>query len=342
MDRKVKPRDDTSSAAVRYNGLRNPSRTYCYLNCILQPLFMTREFRDAVKSTAAERPEYIDKELASLFEKLEEDTSSPSDIITKLGVDSVTQQQDAAEYLEQILSLTSPTASQIFRGQLSRTITCSTCQTETGNDGPFWLLHIEMRNSKSLKKAFECLFRRLKLKKENQVYCQKCGVKRDATIRAHVSSYPNVLMLLLKRLETEHLMKSKCGCFSVYKTQNCRNNDPHVKAPLKLKREGHHYELYGFVQHFGNLAGGHYTATIKAHDRWFTFNDENVYRDVLDCQRDYVTLRNAYLLFYQKKQYNRKQDSHWCLGISNECGCFVTRLKLNTDTEEEGRGQEDC
>ncbi|KAM8881160.1 ubiquitin carboxyl-terminal hydrolase 50-like isoform 2-T2 [Synchiropus picturatus] len=290
MDRKVQPRDDTGSAAVRYNGLRNPSRTYCYLNCILQPLFMTREFRDAVKSTAAERPEYIDKDLASLFEKLEEDTSSPTDIITKLGVDSVTKQQDAAEYLEQILCLTSPTASQIFRGQLRRTLTCSTCQTETGNDGPFWLLHIEMGNSKSLEKGFECLFERLKLKKENQVFCQKCGVKRDATIRAHVSSYPNVLMLLLKRLQTEHLMKSKRGCFSGFKTPTCRNNAPQVKAPLKLKREGHHYELYGFVQHSGNLAGGHYTATIKAHDGWFTFNDENVDRYVLVCQRDIVTL----------------------------------------------------
>lgn len=38
------------------------------------------------------------------------------------------------------------------------------------------------------------------------------------------------------------------------------------------------YDLYGIVNHFGNLNGGHYTATIKSplDDQWYYYNDSSV------------------------------------------------------------------
>ncbi|CAL8238963.1 unnamed protein product, partial [Gadus morhua 'NCC'] len=71
-------------AEPKYKGLRNQGSTD-YLNSVLQVLFMTKEFRDAVQR------EYY--------------------IIQRLGIENVWKQQDAAEYFEKMLSLASPEAS---------------------------------------------------------------------------------------------------------------------------------------------------------------------------------------------------------------------------------------
>ena len=36
------------------------------------------------------------------------------------------------------------------------------------------------------------------------------------------------------------------------------------------------YELYGFVDHYGIMGGGHYTATVKhaLSNQWYVFDDE--------------------------------------------------------------------
>lgn len=36
------------------------------------------------------------------------------------------------------------------------------------------------------------------------------------------------------------------------------------------------YELYAVVEHFGDLRSGHYTATIKDDERWYSFDDDRV------------------------------------------------------------------
>ena len=40
-------------------------------------------------------------------------------------------------------------------------------------------------------------------------------------------------------------------------------------------RQGQMYQLYAFVEHFGDLRKGHYTVTIKSPDdeQWYNFND---------------------------------------------------------------------
>ncbi|KAJ0055470.1 hypothetical protein NL108_003845 [Boleophthalmus pectinirostris] len=66
------------------------------------------------------------------------------------------------------------------------------------------------------------------------------------------------------------------------------------------------YKLYAYVEHFGNLRQGHYTATIKSQDdsRWYIFNDLKVELSSYDhFQLDPTqTSRSVYLLFYQKQK----------------------------------------
>ncbi|KAK2863057.1 hypothetical protein Q5P01_002590 [Channa striata] len=315
----------TSGASVRtYHGLRNQGAT-CYLNSVLQVLFMTKEFREAVGRSICDSPttKCIDHHLNTLFNKLEKNTADTYAITKELGITRVYEQCDAAECLEKILSsLTSPEASQIFQGQQIHKNTCSTCCKEADTDGPFWFLPLEF--DQTLKKYYsvvdgiEKYFRATHISGENQMYCENCDAKSNATMQCKVKHHPEILMLLLKRFKFNYS----------YMTFVKNNHVVDVPCILQIP-DNHTYELYAVVDHVGGLRGGHYTATIKSqdNDKWYHFNDTQV--TLLDYQTFQVDnneifhIRSwtAYLLFY------RKQKTH----AANSCANNIREVSTSGD-----------
>ncbi|KAG7259463.1 hypothetical protein CRUP_015107 [Coryphaenoides rupestris] len=259
----------TKAERKTYQGLRNEGST-CYLNSILQVLFMTREFREAVEKELFQTS-HIDTELKDLFTGLK--TSSPTThyIIQKLGLENKREQRDAAEYFERILNLASPQASQIFLGGLTHFTTCSQCGQSTGADGSFWTLNLTINNDSTgdynVEDGLKAFFSKSTLTGDNQLYCDRCEAKADATIECQLDKHPEVLVLLLKRFEFDYNLMGYV-----------KNNRP-VDVPLTIEIP-QHYELYATVNHHGDLRGGHYTATIKPPDdgngSWYTFDDSSV------------------------------------------------------------------
>ncbi|XP_037615317.1 ubiquitin carboxyl-terminal hydrolase 12-like isoform X7 [Sebastes umbrosus] len=292
-----------SPAASKYYGLLNQGAT-CYLNSVLQVLFMTEDFREAVKRHTCETcgPKCIDRHLASLFDDLKGCTAYTYKITNHLGIDNVYEQRDAAEYFEKILGLTSPEASQIFHGESTHKTKCSACCEETEAGGAFWYLPLALVDSNSedysVVSGIKEYFRTSDFSGENQMYCDKCDAKTDATIKCVIKRHPEVLMLLLKRFEFD------------YSYMRYVKNNHTVDVPCTLQiPENQTYELYAVVDHFGGLRGGHYNATIKPvtikpqEERWYKFNDDSV--TVLEYQPFQVDnikkSGSAYLLFYRKK-----------------------------------------
>ena len=62
------------------------------------------------------------------------------------------------------------------------------------------------------------------------------------------------------------------------------------------------YDLYGVVNHYGTLSGGHYTAYCKnfLSNEWHEFDDSRVSKI---NPRDAVT-ESAYVLFYRKRGWH--------------------------------------
>ncbi|KAL4006890.1 solute carrier family 7 (L-type amino acid transporter), member 9/15 [Sarotherodon galilaeus] len=294
-----------AAADVKYHGLAKEGAT-CYLNSVLQVLFMTKDFREAVIRHTNENSQFIDQHLKALFEDVQNHTAKTDAIIKKLGIDNVYEQRDAAEYFEKILTLTSPQASQIFHGMLAKKTTCCKCLTETDIDIPFWHLPLALVDSCTDTKGSEGyrvvdgigeFFRMTELNGENQMYCDRCDGKVDATTKDGMKHHPDVLLLLLKRFEFSYHDMS-------YVKINCA-----VEVPYTLQiPDSQTYELYAVVDHVGDLRSGLYSARIKIEeehgDRWYNFDDAGVTE--LDYQPFQVDntekSESAYLLFYRKKK----------------------------------------
>uniref|UniRef100_A0AAX7UQ00 Ubiquitin carboxyl-terminal hydrolase n=1 Tax=Astatotilapia calliptera TaxID=8154 RepID=A0AAX7UQ00_ASTCA len=296
MAQKMNGQCTNTSLANRYHGLINQGST-CYLNSVLQVLFRTKDFREAVKKYSEQnaRSEFLDHDLKALFDDLQNYTAYTFKITNKLGIDNVNEQRNAAEYVERVLRMTSTDASKIFHGHLVNKTTCSKGHIQTDRDAPFWYLQLSLVDSCSVVKGIEEFFKTSDFCGENQIYCEQCGDKVDATMTAVIKDHPDVLCLLLKRFEFNYNYISYINSY--------------VEVPETLQvPENQKYELYAVVDHFGDLKGGHYTATIKIQEehgnRWHHFQDTRVTELVYQPFQLNNTERSqsAYLLFYRKSK----------------------------------------
>jgi ubiquitin C-terminal hydrolase len=65
------------------------------------------------------------------------------------------------------------------------------------------------------------------------------------------------------------------------------------------------YDLFGVVNHYGNMGFGHYTAYAMNHQdkNWYTFDDSSVTPEKADS----VCTPAAYVLFYRRKDWDHSK-----------------------------------
>lgn len=280
-----------------FHGLISPGLT-CYLNSVLQVLFMTEEFRDRIKRCSQEvRP--LDTHLKDLFTTLERNRTKTHAVTQILGIVDVYEQRDAAEYFEKILRLTNPKASKLFKGELKHMIECDMCKNRSDARGFFWILPLSITDpyqTYRVNKGLEDFFTTEKVDGENQMYCAQCDKKQETNIMCEMTEPPDVLTLLLKRFHHDYELKRNVKL-------NCE-----AEVPLVLQIKDCIYDLYALVKHYGNLSGGHYVAYIYSVQtkEWYCFDDERVKlkRNYLVSGKTFLRSFSAYLLMYMKRRRN--------------------------------------
>ncbi|XP_073671476.1 uncharacterized protein [Paramisgurnus dabryanus] len=297
--RDVKPGDKG------YAGLQNQGAT-CYLNTVLQILFMTKEFREAAERYLLNNST-INNHIAQLFERLK---SGERNIVTTEGITSelkinVHKQDDAAKCLQKILNVVDPKMSEIFQGIKVDTTTCinpPNYHKPLEQVKSFFILSISLESDTNinLQSCFNSYFKSICMRGEGQqIYCKDCRMMMDTDMSCSLEKVPSVLVLHLERFELD------------YDTMCCIKNHSTVQIPAQLCIEeqvvkdktgiNHMYDLYAIANHFGSLNGGHFYANIKSFEnqKWYQFNDSDVNKITGDLDKDLFS-EEAYLILYKK------------------------------------------
>jgi len=141
-----------------------------------------------------------------------------------------------------------------------------------------------------------------KLEKDNSWFCSRCKKHQEATKTMEIYKAPHILIIQLKRFKIRST-NTIMGMIRNGKNESLINY-PLEGLNLRDYTVGPEndavYDLFAISQHFGSLSSGHYTALCKNQNKWYEFDDENVYR----VDENKVLNNSAYLLFYRKREKN--------------------------------------
>ena len=177
---------------------------------------------------------------------------------------------------------------------VSEIISLETNETLKMTPEPFFILDLpipENNKSPSLIDCFDLYVEGEVLDGENAWFNEKTNKKENIRKKISFWSFPNVLVIDLKRFNSKNQKNQKLVTFPL-------DNLNLSNYVIGYKKKSYIYELYGVCNHSGSVLGGHYTAFVKnANGKWYHFNDTKVSEVTLSS----IITPKAYCLFYRKK-----------------------------------------
>lgn len=211
----------------------------------------------------------------------------------------------ALEYWEKFIQPHHSIIRDLFTGMTYTETKCNECKITSLSFEPFIMLSIAIPESNTSVKLSDCLREhssKYMLVDKNKYQCSNCKDYRDATQVTFIWEVPEILIIHFKRFTSE-LIGNYC---------RTEKNSTKIDFPLTdldlseyispYNKKVAKYELYGAVQQFGSLSGGHYIACCKnaINNSWYEYDDRNVtYIEKGKVESELVS-SSAYMLFYKK------------------------------------------
>lgn len=213
-------------AKTNFVGLVNQAMT-CYLNSLLQALYMTPEFRNALYNwefDGSGESKSIPFQLQKLFVNLQtsgKNAVETTDLTKSFGWDSTEawQQHDIQELcrvmfdaLEQKFKNTKQAdlINNLYEGKMMDYVKCLECETEKSREDTFLDIPLPVRPFgstvayESIEEALKAFVQPETLDGNNQYFCEKCDKKCDAHKGLKFKKFPYVLTLHLKRFDFDY------------------------------------------------------------------------------------------------------------------------------------------
>lgn len=303
---RVEPRKPCPIKANGYVGLTNLG-CICYMNAMLQQLFMTREFKYPLLSldfsarniARAEKKgrEYADNVLLQLqrmfafLELSERGDYNPETFCYAFRSDiNFGVQEDSQEFLNMLFdklerelkeSSFPRVLDEVFGGRTIVSMTCQSCNTAKYRIEEFNNLSLEVKDRKTI---YESLDRFIESEQINDYMCESCERKVSVARSQHLYSLPNTLIVHLQRIIFSYETYERIKIHTALSFPNSLNLHRYVMVPEGKDREREPpseeecaYELKGIIIHSGHAESGHYYSLIRDHTGgWFKFDDSRV------------------------------------------------------------------
>lgn len=284
-------------------GFKNQGAT-CYMNSLLQTLYMVSAFRKAVYNMPLPEPanENSRSELSYALQKVfYELQNSPTVVKTKKltesfgwdTTDAFTQHDvqelklilcdELAERMKKITPNKPNSLSTLFQGKLLNYVECINVDFTSTTEEEFSDLSLNVKGCRNIYESFEKYMEVEVMEGDNKYRADGFDELQDARKGVKFLKLPPVLQLHLKRFEYDLTRYAMVKINDRYEFESEINLSPFVE-----KSDGTDvYVLHSVLVHIGDVNGGHYHAFIrptidisgdepKKPVQWFKFDDETV------------------------------------------------------------------
>ena len=163
-------------------------------------------------------------------------------------------------------------------------------KTQSTTPEIFSMLHLPIPDAETtLYKCFEMYLSDELLEGENGIINTETQKYEDTIKKTMICFLPNTLIISFQRFKMTTTLR---------KNQNLIHYDLFIDlTKFVVSGEKYTYELYGVINHFGGIQGGHYTSFIKnANKKWYHYNDTSV----KEVSVQEICSTKAYCLFYRR------------------------------------------
>ncbi|KAL1518031.1 hypothetical protein ABEB36_001717 [Hypothenemus hampei] len=300
-------------------GLYNLGNT-CYMNSVLQALFMIKPFRNKMLShTKAVMPALFSK-LQALFALLQHSNKSslsPRDILALLRPNGflMGHQHDSSEFLWYLLDTlheqeksvcdqeSTTVVQECFGGKTMTISHCGECGTKSEKEDNFRELQLSIphcADTQSVQQLLNYFLQSEKLYGDNQYRCDVCDRLTDGERITKIVSLPKHLVLTLKHFRYDQKSQTRTKLLQEVHLDN------------RICLEETYYDLYAAVVHHGSsVDSGHYYTFAKDSSQWYKFNDSSVNKSSEDSLHQLKPPESPYILFYSKENLVELEDLPW-------------------------------